>query len=78
MQRIDIGNNRISQIRNQNSGYLSKNCNIDPTNIVALDGDIPNSYLVPSERIKGKIYEVNMDLSLCECSSGMLRGPCKH
>ena len=75
---IDIGNNRVSQIRNQNSRYLSNKCNIDPTKIVALDGDVPNSYLVPSERIEGKMYEVNMDLGLCECSSGMLRGPCTH
>ena len=75
---IDIGNNRVSQIRNQNSRYLSKKCNIDPTKIVALDGDVPNSYLVPSERIEGEMYEVNMDLGLCECSSGMLRGSCKH
>ena len=43
-----------------------------------MDGDVPNSYLVPSGRIEGEIYEVNMDLGLCECSSGMLRGPCKH
>ena len=78
VERIDIGNNRVSQIRNQNSRYLSKKCNIDPTKIVALDGDVPNSYLVPSERIEGKMYAVNMDLGICECSSGMLRGPCKH
>ena len=77
-QRIDMGNNRVSQIRNQNSRYLSKKCDIDPTKIAALDDDVPNSYLVPSERIEGKMYEVNMDLGLCECSSGMLRGPCKH
>ena len=75
---IDIGNNRVSQIRNQNSRYFPKKCNIDPIKIVALDGDVPNSYLVPSERIEGKMYEVNMDLDLCECSSGMLRGPCKY
>ena len=74
MQRcIDIGNNRVSQIRNQNSRYLSKKCNIDPPKIVALDGDVPNSHLIPSERIEGKMFEVNMDLGLCECSS-----LCKH
>ena len=78
VQRIDMVNNRVSQIQNQNSRYLSKKCNIDPTKIVASDGDVPNSYLVPSERIEGKMHEVNMDLGLCECSSGMLRGPCKH
>ena len=77
-QRIDICNNRVYQIRTQNSRYLSKKCNIDPTKIVALDDDVPNSYLVPSERIEGKMYCVNMDLGLCECSFSMLRGPCKH
>ena len=41
-------------------------------------GDVPNSYLVSSERVEGKMYKVNMDLGLCDCSSGMLRGPCKH
>ena len=57
-----IGNNRVSQIRNHNSRYLSKKCNIDPTKIVTFDVDVPNSYLVPSERIEGKMYKFNMDL----------------
>ena len=24
------------------------------------------------------MYEVNMDFSVCQCPTGMLRGPCKH
>ena len=26
----------------------------------------------------GEYYEVNMDLCICECPKGRLRGPCKH
>ena len=74
---IDIGNNRISQLKNQRSRYLSKKCKIDRNKIVVLHNGLPNSYLVPSERIVGKMYEVNMDFSVCQCP-GMLRGPCKH
>ena len=38
---IDIGNNR-----NQNSRYLSKKCNIDPTKNVGLDGDVEKIFSV--------------------------------
>ena len=75
---IDIGNNRVSQIKNQRSRYRLKKCNIDRSKIVSLDNGVPNSYLVPSERIEGKMYEVNMDLGVCQCEIGKLRGPCKH
>ena len=75
---IAIGNNRISQLQNQRSPYLSKKRKIDRSKIVVLNNGVPNSYLVPSERIEGKIYGVNMDLSVCQCPTGMLRGPCKH
>ena len=48
---LGIGNNRISQFKNQKSRYSEKKCKIDATKIVTLDD---NSYLVPSERIEGK------------------------
>ena len=75
---IDIGNNRTSQFQNQKSRYLAKKCNIDVSQISEIDNSIPNSFLVPSEYNDDKFYEVKMDLRLCECPQGMLRGPCKH
>ena len=75
---IDIGNNRTAQLRNQKSRYLSKKCNIVVEKIVELEQGLPNSFLVPSETADGRYYDVNMDLGLCECPMGMLRGPCKH
>ena len=69
---IDIGNNRISQLRHQRSRYLSKKCNIDRNRIVVLHNGLPNSYLVPSERIEWKMYEVNMDFSVCQLHGGHL------
>ena len=70
---IDIGNNR--KLKNQKSRYLAKKCKIDAKQRVTLDD---NSYPVTSELIEGKMYVVNMDLRLCQCPAGMLRGPCKH
>ena len=75
---IDIGNNRTSQFYNQKSRYLPKNTSIDASKISKLGNGVPNSFLVPSEFEDGKFYEVNMDLRVCECRQGMLRGPCKH
>ena len=60
-QCLVISNNRISQLKNQISRYVAKKCKIDGKKIVTLDD---NSYLVPSERIEGKMYVVNMDLRL--------------
>ena len=74
---IDVGNNRTSQFQYQKSRYVAKHFNIDAEKIIVLDPD-QNTYLVPSESINGKFYEVNMDLGLCECPQGMLKGPCKH
>ena len=34
--------------------------------------------MVPSETKKNVFYEVNMELRLCECHIGQLKGPCKH
>ena len=74
---IDVGNNRTSQFQYQKSRYFGKRTNIDTEKILEIDTD-SNRYLVPSEDTIGKYYEVNMDLGLCECPQGMLKGPCKH
>ena len=74
---IDVGNNRTSQFHHQKSRYVAKHCNIDVEKMVVIDPD-QNTYLVPSEPITGQFYEVNMDLGLCECPLGMLKGTCKH
>lgn len=78
MRCLDVSGNRTSQLKNQKSRYLSKKCQIDPTNIEKID---ENLYMVPSEQhfqeFK-KMYMVNMNLSICECPVGILHGPCKH
>ena len=33
---------------------------------------------VPSETKKDVFYTVNMELRLCDCYMGQLKGPCKH
>ena len=78
MRCMDVSGNRTDQLKNQKSRYLPKNCQIDPTKIIDL-GD--NLYLVPSERLfeeHNVMYTVNMNLSICQCTVGMLHGPCKH
>ena len=75
---IDIGNNRTENLENQKSRYLPKSSTIDAARITPIEDGLPNSFLVPSEEVEGLHYEVNMDLGLCECPMGMLRGPCKH
>ena len=73
---INIGNNCVSECRNQKSRYFAKHTNIAVEKIIKVDNDV--TYLVPSETVEGKFYNVNMELGLCECAKGMLRGPCKH
>ena len=75
---IDIGNNRTEFLENQKSRYLPKNSTIDCDKIMRQEDGLPNTFLVPSETSDDLLYEVNMDLGLCECPMGMLRGPCKH
>ena len=80
---IDIGNNRVSEFRNQKSRYFAKRTTIDVEKIIRVGSeggknDEIGTYRVPSETVADKFYDVNMDLSLCECPQGMLRGPCKH
>ena len=71
-----MGNNLLtSRLNNQKARYLAKKCSIDPSKIVRIDS---STFLVPSETKKEVLYEVNMDLRLCECYMGQLKGPCKH
>ena len=73
---IDMANNVLtSRLMNQKSRYLAKKTSIDHTKIVRLD---ETSFLVPSETKIDVFYTVNMDLRLCECYMGQLKGPCKH
>ena len=65
------------QPHHQKSRYVAKHCNIDIEKVVVIDL-YQNTYLVPSDSIDGKFYKVNMDLGLCECPQGMLKGPRKH
>ena len=73
---IDMANNVLtSRLKNQKSRYLAKKSSIDPTKIVRIDD---SSFSVPSETVKDVFYTVNMDLRLCDCYMGQLKGPCKH
>ena len=73
---IDMANNLLtSRLNNQKSRYLVKKSSIDPSKIVKLDD---SSYSVPSETRKGVFYTVNVELRLCDCYMGQLKGPCKH
>ena len=80
---IDIGNNRVSEFRNQRSRYFAKKTNINVDKIVRIESEGNSNeergtFRVPSETVDDKFYDVNMDLGLCECPMGRLRGPCKH
>jgi hypothetical protein len=73
---VDAGNNRIeSWLRNCHSKYISKLPDIDPDRIRQLG---EHTYLVPSETDPDRSYLVDMDMRLCSCPMGQLRGPCKH
>ena len=73
---VDMANNLLtSRLNNQKSRYLAKKSSIDPTRIVRLD---EASFSVPSETQKEVFYTVNMDLRVCDCYMGQLKGPCKH
>ena len=69
---IDMANNLLtSRLINQNSRYLAKKSAIDPQKIVRMDD---GSFSVPSETKKDVYYTVNMELRLCECYNGRLKG----
>ena len=73
---VDMGNNLLtSRVDNQRSRYLAHKSLIDPSRIVRIDS---SSFLVPSETKADMFYVVDMDLRLCECYMGQLKGPCKH
>ena len=36
------------------------------------------TFTVPSETKKEVFYSVDMELRICSCPDGVLRGPCKH
>ena len=73
---IDMANNVLtSRLKNQKSRYLAKKSFIDPSKIVRIDD---SSFSVPSETVKDVFYTVNIDLRLCDCYMGQLKGPCKH
>ena len=74
---IDVANNLLTSRlkKKQKSRYLARKSAIDPSKIVRIDD---SSFSVPSENRKGVSYTVNMDLRLCDCYMGQLKGPCKH
>lgn len=69
----DVANNRLDNIRN--SRFLPVATNIDVKNI-KLTG--PHVYDVPSEKLPGTVYTVNMFLGMCTCPQGNTGAPCKH
>ena len=73
---IDMANNVLTgRLRSQKSRYLSKTTSIDVNSIVKIDD---STFIVPSETKKDVQYIVNMELRLCQCYLGQLKGPCKH
>ena len=73
---VDMGNNLLtSRLNNQKSRYLAQKSSKDPSRILRIDS---SSFLVPSETKADMFYVVDMDLRLCECYMGQLKGPCKH
>ena len=73
---VDAANNRLqSWLKNCHSRYITKLPSIDPDKIVHVGG---HTYLVPSESDTDITYLVDMDMRLCSCPMGQLRGPCKH
>ena len=73
---IDMSNNLLtSRLKNQKSRYLPTISGIDSSKIIMIDD---YTYHVPSETKKDVFYTVNMELRLCDCYMGQLKGPCKH
>ena len=73
---VDAGNNVLeSWLRNCNSKYVRQIPNINPDSIEQIG---PHSFLVPSETDGDISYLVDMEMRLCSCVQGQLRGPCKH
>ena len=80
---IDLASNRLtSRLVNQRSRFLGpgsavarKKVTIDPE-LIKLEGD--GSFTVPSETKADVSYSVDMELRICSCPHGRLKGPCKH
>ena len=73
---IDMANNTLtSRLMNQKSRYLAQKSSIDASKIVKID---EFSFSVPSETVQDKFYTVDINLRLCTCYMGQLKGPCKH
>ena len=70
-----VSNTLTSRLRNQKSRFLSKTVAIDPKLIIREED---GSFSVPSETKGDVTYSVNMDLRVCNCPHGRLKGPCKH
>ena len=69
----DVANNRLDYVRN--SRFVPTASNIDVSLIKPTSS---MQYEVPSEKLSGVVYTVNMFLGTCTCPSGNTGGPCKH
>ena len=73
---IDMANNTLtSRLINQKSRYVTQKSSIDVLKIEKID---EFTFSVPSETVKEKFYTVDINLRLCTCYMGQLKGPCKH
>ena len=73
---VDIASNTLmSRLRNQKSRFLNKTVDIDPTQIIQEED---GTFSVPSETKGDVTYSVDMELRICSCPDGRLKGPCKH
>ena len=74
---VDVASNTLtSRLVNQNSRFLNRRAvAIDPDKIRR---ESDGTFTVPSETKEDVEYSVDMDLRLCSCPNGMLKGPCKH
>ena len=74
---IDVASNTLSsRLVNQNSRFLNRRTvAIDPEQIRREED---GTFTVPSETKKDVEYSVDMELRICSCPNGILKGPCKH
>ena len=73
---IDVSHNRNYHLFTyQKSKYIFNESRIELDEIIQLS---ETQYLVPSETVEDKLYQVDMESGLCECFQGFLKGPCKH
>ena len=74
---IDVASSTLtSRLVNQNSRFLNRRAiAIDPDKIRR---EADGTFTVPSETKEDVEYSVDMDLRICSCPNGILKGPCKH